>query len=123
MKKLAMFLLLAIGCSTAVIAQDSAKTDHKKMGHMGGHMKMKDCVMMKGGKLMVMKGGKTTDMTESMNLSNGSVVNTDGTLTMSDGTSKQLKNGDCVYMDGKMMNMKKTSMKKKSVKKTSSSTM
>jgi hypothetical protein len=43
-----------------------------------------------------------------MTMSNGAVVMTDGSVKMKDGSTKQLKNGDCVYMDGKM----KTGMKK-----------
>ena len=106
MKKLSMLILAAIVCSTVTIAQDSTKTSHSsttmhhKMGH--GNMKMKDCVMMKDNKMMVMKGGETTAMSSDMTLTNGAKVGADGMLTKSDGTTKQLKNGDCVFMDGKM---------------------
>ena len=119
MKKLSMFILAAIVCSTATIAQDSTTTTtssttekHHKMGHDG--MKMKDCVMIKDGKMMVMKGGKKMEMESEMTLTNGAKVNTDGMLTKQDGTTKQLKNGDGLYMDGKMVNkMKKGGMNKK----------
>ena len=81
-------------------------------------MKDKDgSVMMKDSKMMVMKGGETMAMDQDMTLTNGSVVSTDGMVKMSDGKSKQLKNGDCVYMSGKMMTgmkgMHKKGMKSK----------
>lgn len=116
-----MLLLAAVVCTTAVVAQDTSSMAKPKMHHMNhmGGMK-KDCVMMKDGKMMAMKGGKTMAMDQDMTMSNGAVVSSDGTVKMSDGSSKQLKNGDCVYMDGKMMtmsNMHKKGMKmKKSTK-------
>ena len=131
MKKLSMFVLTAFVCSTAVFAQDSTSTSthstqsttkqthkmgHEKMGgmHKMGSMKMKDCVMMKDGKMMVMKGGEKMAMDSETSFTNGSKVSTDGMLTKQDGTTKQLKNGDCVYMDGKMVGkMKKGSMHRK----------
>lgn len=122
MKKLSMLLFAGIVCTCAVNAQDTASAmSHKPMGqhkmhHMDG-MK-KDCVMMKDSKMMVMKGGKTMAMDQDMTLTNGTVVSTDGTVKMSDGKTKQLKNGDCVYMNGKMMTgmngMHKKGMKKAS---------
>lgn len=120
MKKLTMFVLAAVICTSAVNAQDTktttssttTKTSSTMKHKMGGAHKMnKDCIMMKEDKLVVMKGGNTSDMDQSMTLTNGATVNTDGTVTMKDGTSKQLKNGDCVFMNGKMM--KSGSMHKK----------
>jgi hypothetical protein len=58
MKKL---LLIAIAClvSLGVFAQDSTG----KMNKM--HGKMKDCVMMKDGKMMTVKDGKWMNMTRT----------------------------------------------------------
>ena len=131
MKKLSMFVLAALVSSTAVLAQDSTTTttkstksttqqthkmSHDNMGsmHKMGGMKMKDCVMMKDNKMMVMKGGEKMAMDNETTFTNGSKVSTDGMLTKQDGTTKQLKNGDCIYMDGKMVGkMKKHGMHKK----------
>jgi hypothetical protein len=107
MKKLTMLLFAAIACTSIATAQDTTKAKDK-MHHMGDMKAMKDCVMMENGKMMVMKGGTTTEMDKEMTMSNGAVVMTDGSVKMKDGSTKQLKNGDCVYMDGKM----KTGMKK-----------
>ena len=119
MKKLTMFLLAAVVCSTAVIAQDTSMAK-PKMHHMAMSGMKKDCVMMKDGKMMVMKGGKTMAMDQDMTMTDGSMVSTDGSLKMKDGTTKQLKEGDCVYMNGKMMSgMKKSSMHMKKAAKDS----
>ena len=112
-----MFLLAAVVCTSAAMAQDTTAMAPTKMHHMG--MK-KDCVMMKDGKMMTMKGGKTMAMDQDMTMTNGTTVSTDGTVKMSDGSTKQLKDGDCVYMDGKMMSgmngMKKGMKMKKAAK-------
>ena len=66
MKKL-LALMVAILFSVTVYAQDK----EKKMDKM--HASMKDCVMMHDGKMMVMKGGEMTAMTEDMTLKNGTM--------------------------------------------------
>jgi len=113
MKKL-LVLIAAVTLSAGVFAQD--KTDDKKMDkmHHEGMMdkkgmmshKMKDCVMMKDEGMMMMKDGKTMKMDKDMTMSNGTVVMTDGTVKMKDGSTKTMKEGDCIYMDGKMSKMK-----------------
>jgi hypothetical protein len=111
MKKL-LVLMAAFLFSFNVYAQQK----EKKMDKM--HGSMKDCVMMHDGKLMVMKGGEMTAMTEDMTLKNGTMVMKDGTVMMKDGTKKPLKEGEGIYMDGKMgkmdmdMDMKKHKPKK-----------
>jgi hypothetical protein len=114
MKKLMMFCLAAFACTSMALAQDS--TANHKM-HSSDKMKMmKDCVMMEDGKLMVMKGGKTTAMTQDMTLTNGATIMSDGSVKMHDGTTRKLSNGDCVYMDGKIVRGKKGGMHKKASK-------
>jgi hypothetical protein len=106
MKK--MFLLIA-ACllSTAILnAQEKKEKSNDKMHHMGMEHKMKDCVMMKDGKMMVMKGGNTTDMSENMTLKNGTTVMTDGSVKMKNGKTMKMKDGDAMYMNGKMEKMK-----------------
>lgn len=107
-----MFLLAAVVCTTAVVAQDTATHKMHKMHKTHKMHEMKDCVMMKDGKMMAMKGGKTMGMDQDMTLTNGTVVSTDGIAKMSDGSTKKLKNGDCMYMDGKMMSGMKHKGKK-----------
>jgi hypothetical protein len=87
------------------------KMEHDGMGKM--HKNMKDCVMMEDGKMMVMKGGKTMQMDKDMTIQNGTMVMADGNVKWKNGKTAMLKNGDCVYMDGKMtkMDMSKDKMK------------
>jgi hypothetical protein len=114
MKKLLILASVFVCTAGAVSAQDSTgqkmnKMDHGKMDH-----KMKDCVMMKDGKMMVMKDGQKTEMTEDMTLTNGTTVMKDGSVKTSDGKTMTLKNGDWVDMDGKMgSKMSKDKMKSK----------
>ena len=104
MKKVVYLTFLCLGMFLASHAQSSmSKMSHAK----------KDCVMMKDGKMMEMKGGKTMMMDEDMTLSNGTIVMKDGTVKMKDGKTMMMKEGQCMYMDGKMstsMMMKKTKM-------------
>jgi hypothetical protein len=63
---------------------------------------MKDCCMMKDGKMMVMKDGKTMPMEKDMKMKNGTTCMTNGECKMKDGKTMQMKDGDCMEMSGKM---------------------
>ena len=63
---------------------------------------MKDCCMMKDGKMMVMKDGKTMPMEKDMTMKNGTKCMTTGECTMKDGKKMMMKEGDCMEMSGKM---------------------
>lgn len=109
MKKLFIVFAACI-FSSALFAQTDKDSKMDKMDHsmkMGkGHMKMKDCVMMEEGKMMVMKNGKTMDMDQDMTMKNGTMVMKDGSVKMKNGKTATLKDGECVYMDGSMSKMK-----------------
>ena len=64
--------------------------------------KMKECCMMKDGKMMVMKDGKTMPMDKTMTMKNGTTCMTNGECTMKDGKKMTMKEGDCMEMSGKM---------------------
>ena len=85
---LAFFLLAA---SLNVSAQ------HKKSS-----TKMMDCCMMKDGKMMMMKDGKTMPMGKDMVMKNGTTCMTTGECKMKDGKKMMMKEGDCMDMGGKM---------------------
>ena len=74
---------------------------------------MKDCCMMKDGKMMVMKNGKTMPMEKDMVMTNGTTCMTNGECIMKDGKKMQMKNGDCMEMSGKMCTNKMKMMDKK----------
>jgi hypothetical protein len=107
--KIVLFILGILAMTQGVFAQDNTMnmpdTGMSKMSHM-----KKDCYLMKDGKMMMMKHGDTTMMKmmdKSVMLNNGATVMMDGTVKMADGTTKMLKEGWYVDMDGKMGKMKK----------------
>ena len=111
MKKTAFILAICL-LGVSAFAQTGSKDN---MGRMPGkmdkmHHGMKDCVMMEGGKMMVMKGGQNMAMDDNMTLSNGTMIMTDGTVKMKNGKTKMLKDGQMVFMDG-TMGMKNGDMK------------
>ena len=99
MKKLVTVCLFACFGAAA-----HAQTDTKMMND-----KMKDCVMMKDGKMMVMKGGMNMMMMNDTTI-HGTMVMKDGTVKMKDGSSMMLKNGEAIMSNGKMKMMKMDKM-------------
>jgi len=64
-------------------------------GLMAGEMKedaMKDCAMMKDGKMMVMKDGKTMAMEHTMTMSDGTKVTKKGMMKMANGKKPSEEN-------------------------------
>ncbi len=103
----ALMLLLAL-CLTTTNSFSQTKTKSTMM---------KDCCMMKDGKMMVMKGGKTMPMEKDMTMKNGTTCSMAGECTMKDGKKMMMKEGDCMEMSGKMCNDKMKKMSKKTVTK------
>jgi hypothetical protein len=103
MKKL-LGLLAFSAITLCTYAQDSTRMQDTSMS-MSKH-KMKDCLMMKDGQVMVMKGGQHMKLEQTMTLTDGTTVSPDGTIKWSNGKTKMLKEGQCIYMDGKMGKMK-----------------
>jgi len=63
-----------------------------------------DGIMMEHGKMMMMKMGKPAGpMTSDMTMSNGTKVTTAGLMIMGDGTKLEMKDGEMMMMDGKIM--------------------
>ena len=105
MKKL-LILFAAVLLGAGLHAQDTSKTT---MSTTGKSTKMKDCIMMKNGTAMLEKNGTTQTLMQDMTLSNGTVVMKDGTVKMKDGKTMKLKEGQCIYMDGKIKTMSSNS--------------
>ena len=107
--------MTAFTISSGVFAQDnmgSMKMSHKKTKSSMHHGMMKDCVMMEDGKMMVTKNGKNMMMDKDMTMTNGTMVMTDGTVKMKNGKTMMMKDGDHMYMNGKMGKMKMDKMGK-----------
>ena len=66
---------------------------------MGSYVTMTD------GKMMTMKQGQGTPMTETKTMANGTTVMTDGTVTTKSGETMMLHDGQCVMMNGKIKKM------------------
>ena len=98
-------MLIACCMGMVIYAQSNAQPENKEM--------KKDCITMKDGKVWQTKDGKTEELTGDVALTNGTIVMKDGNVKMKDGSTKMLKDGDCVWMDGKMTHM---AMKKKPAK-------
>ena len=107
MKKL-LILITALALSSTAFSQE--KMGMKKgmhMGKMGHKMDMnKDHIMMMDGKMQMMQKGKKMSMDKDMVLSNGTMVMTNGTMKTKSGETMTMKEGDIVYMNGKMGKMK-----------------
>jgi len=70
-----------------------------------------DMVMMKKGKMMMMRHGEMKTMEMVVTMSNGSRVAMDGTITMPDGTTRMMMDGEAMTMDGEMTTMEDMKMK------------
>ena len=71
---------------------------------------MKDCCMMKDGKMMLMKDGKMMPMDKDMVMKNGTTCMTNGECKMKDGKKMMMKEGECMDMSGKMCTDKMKNM-------------
>jgi len=102
MKKLLILSAsLLLMTASATFAQ-TPMTDTAMHHHNGMH-KMKDCVAMKGGKVWVMKDGQKSEMTQTMTMTDGTMVMADGTVKNKDGKTWMLKDGEMIDMNGKVM--------------------
>jgi len=69
-----------------------------------------DGLLMKDGKMIMTKNGKTMPMDAEIRLDNGTSVKTDGTCVDKNGSTMRLKNGESINMAGKMIPWKKIKM-------------
>ena len=74
---------------------------------MNGKVMKRDHLLMKDGKVMVMKNGKMMVIDKDMTFDNGNKVMVDGTVMMKDGKTMKMDETDMVTMDGSMMKLPK----------------
>lgn len=65
----------------------------------------KDIVMMKDGKMVILRQGKLLPMDLDMALLDGTRVMTTGAIMRPDGTSRQMLEGEAINMEGEMTNI------------------
>lgn len=63
---------------------------------------IKDGVTMKEGKVLMTQSGITNPVTQEAALVNGTKIKPDGTVTMADGTTATLKEGDYLSLSGRL---------------------
>ncbi len=102
-----LFLIVLCVFSLEAASQDSSSNKSSIPDISQSNKMKKECILMKNGLALVVKYGDTTTLSSPIKLDNGSTVFPDGKITMSDGTSKKLKNGQYVNMDGKIGTLKK----------------
>lgn len=100
MKKLMiLFAAATIGLTAAAQHEGHGQQPTEPATHAKEHLMMMD------GKMMHIKDGKTMELTQEMKLSNGATIAKDGTMKMKNGDTRKLKDGEMIYMDGKMGKM------------------
>jgi len=59
-------------------------------------------VLMRDGKIIVLRGGEEMPMEEEMTMSDGTKVNPNGQIIMANGTARMMAEGETISMDGQM---------------------
>ena len=112
---------LVLCLTVAAFAQESMGKNNDTMGkkdemhsmNNGTSKKgmMNNRLIMKDGKMMAVRNGKTMPMKKAMMMPNGSTIKPNGEVITKDGKSMMLKNGTAVGMNGTIIK-KSTKMKK-----------
>ena len=110
MKKLFVFIcasILSVGIASA--QENNAKAvpskPTAKKEAMSSKCDMKNCCMMKAGKMMCIMDGKEMAMEKEMTMKNGMKCMPDGTCMGKDGKKMKMKDGQCCDMSGNMCDM------------------
>lgn len=106
--KRVLISFFAIIFASVAAAQDSSKTTNNMH-----RVQQEEGVIMKDGKLLMMKDGQTTPMTSDLTLDNGAIVTADGRVKNKDGTVSTLGEGDFVTMGGTPGNRSRWPQKEK----------
>ena len=101
--------LLFAGSLTAVATAQNVKAPKSHTLQQS-----KDYIILKDGKINLVKGSNITPIESDMTLTNGTVISTNGSVKSSEGTTVLLKEGEKIDLDGKMI-MKTDESKKDSI--------
>ena len=106
MKKLMILCIVSAFCYSA-LCQGNSMSKKSDMNISFTNKIEKEYVTMSNGLALHVKDGNTTTLSSPLKLNNGSLVMPDGTIQMSDGTTKKLKEGEYIDIDGLMGKVKK----------------
>lgn len=97
------FACLSLCVVNSSLGADEKEKDAKKAEKMAEKKAELNHIAMKDGKLWVMKDGKTTELTETATLMDGTKVMADGSyLEKGEGEKKMLKEGEAITWKGKV---------------------
>lgn len=101
---LALLALLGLG---SVVAQAQTKIPPRKPVQPKAKVasngpSVKDGVTLKDGKVLMTQSSLTTTVTQETALVNGTKIRPDGTVTMTNGTTTTLKEGDYMSLSGRL---------------------
>lgn len=108
MKKLILVFAVCL-TSASTFAQNNIQNSNQynQQSRQDDNMH-EDGIVMKDGKLMLIKNGEKTAMTQNeISLTDGTIVKKDGTIIRKDGTRTPLNNGEHISMLGKVSPMDK----------------
>ncbi len=94
-------LLLACAFSIGVSAKTNSAPSPQQANQVHAQ-KHHEGYFLKDGKLMMMKDGTTSAVTQEVTLPDGTTISTDGKVTWKDGKSQTLKENEWVDMNGKI---------------------
>ncbi|HEX8427922.1 DUF6799 domain-containing protein [Hymenobacter sp.] len=107
MNKISTFVLALLLGLGSLAAQAQTKLPPRKPVQPKGKVvskgiSVKDGVMMKEGKVLMTQSGITSPVTQEASLVNGTKISPDGTVTMANGTTATLKEGDYMSLSGRL---------------------
>ncbi len=100
-KSLVLFAFLSV-CIGAFATGTRNPLSPKMIENQEKTSKLKDGVMMKDGKMFVVKNGEESEMIKAVIMSNGTKVLVNGEVISKNGETTKLENGDSVTMSGKI---------------------
>lgn len=107
MNKISAFALMALLGLGTLAAQAQTKMPARKPVQPKARVastgqSVKDGVLLKDGKVLMTQSSLTTTVTQETALVNGTKIRPDGTVTMADGTTTTLKEGDYMSLSGRL---------------------
>jgi hypothetical protein len=103
MKKL--IAMMAVAAVSFTVAAQNAPTTNTN-SNQATVRPVKDMMILRQGKMMIFKDSHLSPMEKPMTMKNGTVITPTGMMTMKDGSTHQMAEGERLDMDGNMMGNK-----------------